>query len=64
MLAVCRDQLPRTAIHVLSNGRAFVRSEVVDAWAALHHPNLLWEFRFYPDRPCATPRCAAPGAFR
>jgi His-Xaa-Ser system radical SAM maturase HxsC len=40
MLAVCRDQLPRTAIHVLSNGRAFVRSEVVDAWAALHHPNL------------------------
>jgi His-Xaa-Ser system radical SAM maturase HxsC len=33
-------KLPDTAIHVLSNGRAFVRDEVVAAWAALRHPNL------------------------
>jgi His-Xaa-Ser system radical SAM maturase HxsC len=40
VLALCRDELPDTAIHVLSNGRAFVRDEVVAAWAALRHPNL------------------------
>jgi His-Xaa-Ser system radical SAM maturase HxsC len=41
VLADCRDELPVTAIHVLSNGRAFVRDEVVTAWAALRHPNLM-----------------------
>ena len=40
VLALCRDELPNTATHVLSNGRAFVRDEVVEAWAALRHPNL------------------------
>lgn len=40
VLALCREELPDTAIHVLSNGRAFVRDEVVAAWAALRHPNL------------------------
>jgi His-Xaa-Ser system radical SAM maturase HxsC len=39
-LAISRDELPDTAIHVLSNGRAFVQDEVVAAWAALRHPNL------------------------
>lgn len=40
MLALCRDELPNTAVHVLSNGRAFARDEVVGAWAGLCHPNL------------------------
>jgi His-Xaa-Ser system radical SAM maturase HxsC len=40
VLAICREELPDTAVHVLSNGRAFVRDEVVAAWAALRHPNL------------------------
>ena len=40
VLAVCRDELPKTAIHVLSNGRAFVQDEVVKAWAGIRHPNL------------------------
>jgi His-Xaa-Ser system radical SAM maturase HxsC len=40
VLAVCRDELPKTAIHVLSNGRAFVRDEVVAAWAGIQHPSL------------------------
>jgi len=39
-LAICRDELPSTAIHVLSNGRAFVRDEVVAAWVGVRHPNL------------------------
>jgi His-Xaa-Ser system radical SAM maturase HxsC len=40
VLALCRDELPNTPMHVLSNGRAFVRDEVVKAWAALRNPNL------------------------
>ena len=33
VLAQCRDQLPQTAIQVLTNGRAFSTSEIVDAWS-------------------------------
>jgi len=40
MLGGCRDILPRTSIHVLSNGRAFARDEVVAAWADIQHPSL------------------------
>jgi sulfatase maturation enzyme AslB (radical SAM superfamily) len=40
VLATCRDELPKTAIHVLSNGRAFVHDEVVAAWTGIRHPNL------------------------
>lgn len=36
----CRAYLPRTAVHVLSNGRAFARSDVVAPWAAVQHPAL------------------------
>jgi His-Xaa-Ser system radical SAM maturase HxsC len=41
MLDACRDILPQTAVHVLSNGRAFASTEIVDAWAAVQHPNLM-----------------------
>lgn len=41
VLAECRDQLPRTAVQVLTNGRAFSRSEIVDAWRDLNHPSLI-----------------------
>ena len=40
LLADCRTKLPNTAIHVLSNGRAFADSAVVAAWADVQHPNL------------------------
>lgn len=40
ILSDCRNLLPQTAIHVLSNGRAFASSDVVSAWAAVRHPNL------------------------
>jgi His-Xaa-Ser system radical SAM maturase HxsC len=36
----CRDVLPQTAIHVLSNGRAFADTEVVKAWSGVRHPDL------------------------
>jgi His-Xaa-Ser system radical SAM maturase HxsC len=40
VLSDCRNLLPETAIHVLSNGRAFASTEVVAAWAGVQHPNL------------------------
>ena len=40
LLAQARDTLPRTALHVLSNGRAFADPVVTEAWAALRHPNI------------------------
>lgn len=41
ILTLCRDHLPQTAIHVLSNGRAFCNSEVTEAWAAVRHHDLM-----------------------
>jgi His-Xaa-Ser system radical SAM maturase HxsC len=40
LLELTRDLLPETAIHVLTNGRAFSSPEVAKAWAAVCHPNL------------------------
>ena len=37
----CRDLLPSTAIQVLTNGRAFANSEIVDAWKDIGHPHLM-----------------------
>jgi His-Xaa-Ser system radical SAM maturase HxsC len=41
MLAQCRDQLPETALQVLTNGRAFSHSGIVDAWSGVKHPDLI-----------------------
>jgi His-Xaa-Ser system radical SAM maturase HxsC len=41
LLKQCRDQLPNTSLQVLTNGRAFARSEIVDAWKNIEHPNLM-----------------------
>jgi His-Xaa-Ser system radical SAM maturase HxsC len=41
VLAQCRDQLANTAIQVLTNGRAFADSQIVDAWSGIRHPNLI-----------------------
>jgi His-Xaa-Ser system radical SAM maturase HxsC len=41
VLADCRDQLPKTAVQVLTNGRAFAKSEIVDAWRNVNHPSLI-----------------------
>jgi His-Xaa-Ser system radical SAM maturase HxsC len=40
VLAQCRDELRETAVHVLSNGRAFAHTEIVAAWTDIDHPNL------------------------
>lgn len=41
VLARCRDLLPKTAVHVLTNGRAFARTDVAKGWADIGHPQLM-----------------------
>lgn len=41
VLAACRSELPKTAVQVLTNGRAFSKSEIVDAWRNVGHPSLI-----------------------
>jgi His-Xaa-Ser system radical SAM maturase HxsC len=41
ILAECRDRLPKTGIQVLTNGRAFAKSRIVDAWSKVNHPSLI-----------------------
>jgi His-Xaa-Ser system radical SAM maturase HxsC len=40
LLDRARDLLPDTAVHVLTNGRAFASPDVVSAWAAVGHSKL------------------------
>ncbi|WP_129273813.1 His-Xaa-Ser system radical SAM maturase HxsC [Bradyrhizobium betae] len=47
VLKECRDRLPRTAVQVLTNGRAFADSRVVDAWRDIAHPKLMAAIPLY-----------------
>jgi His-Xaa-Ser system radical SAM maturase HxsC len=38
VLTQCRDLLPNTAVHVLTNGRAFADSKIAKAYADVKHP--------------------------
>jgi His-Xaa-Ser system radical SAM maturase HxsC len=40
VLTAVRDRPPGTAVHVLTNGRAFVADEVASAWSAVAHKQL------------------------
>jgi His-Xaa-Ser system radical SAM maturase HxsC len=64
VLEQCRDQLPNTAIHVLTNGRAFADSAVVSAWANIRHPNLMAAIPIYSAVDCVHDHVVqAKGAF-
>jgi His-Xaa-Ser system radical SAM maturase HxsC len=41
VLKNCRDLLPTTSLQVLTNGRAFATSRIVDAWRDIQHPRLM-----------------------
>jgi His-Xaa-Ser system radical SAM maturase HxsC len=41
LLQECSQRLPTTAVQVLTNGRAFASSRIVDAWRDIGHPNLM-----------------------
>jgi His-Xaa-Ser system radical SAM maturase HxsC len=47
----CRTFLPRTAIHILSNGRSFARGELAKALAAAGHPDLMIGIPVYASVP-------------
>ena len=45
----CRDRLPSTALHVLTNGRGFARRDFAHALADVRHPNLTLAIPVYSD---------------
>lgn len=49
VIAACRDQLPQTAIHLLSNGRRFYYGSYARALGALAHPDLMVGVPVYSD---------------
>lgn len=49
VLRACRDRLPATPVHVLSNGRLFGKTALAGAIAALKHPQLTWGVPLYAD---------------
>lgn len=44
--------LPRTAVHLLSNGRRFADQRFVEAYAAVQHHDLMVGIPLYSDDPC------------
>jgi His-Xaa-Ser system radical SAM maturase HxsC len=51
LLRLCKSYLPRTAIHVLSNGRAFKDFEFTRKYASVEHPDLMVGIPIYSDDP-------------
>jgi len=49
LLALLRDHLPRTAVHVLTNGRRFAEPEFAAAVAEVRHPDLMMGIPLYSD---------------
>lgn len=49
VLRACRDRLPDTPIHVLSNGRLFGKTALAESVAAVQHPLLTWGIPLYAD---------------
>src|SRR3546814_14151352 len=41
VLELCREHLPDTAVHVLTNGRSFSRPDWSRSWASVEHPDLI-----------------------
>lgn len=51
VIAACREHLPRTALHILSNGRRFADPHVAASMAAVRHPGITWAVPVYADVP-------------
>lgn len=50
VLRQCRQHLPSTAIHVLTNGRRFSDRSFAAAWAEIAHPDLMAGIPVYSDQ--------------
>lgn len=51
ILAACRDRLPGTSVHVLTNGRLCSYSSLAKAIGAVQHPDLMLGVPVYSDVP-------------
>ena len=51
LLRLCKSYLPRTAIHALSNGRAFKDFQFTRKYASVEHPDLMIGIPIYSDDP-------------
>jgi His-Xaa-Ser system radical SAM maturase HxsC len=49
IVTACRDHLPSTALHILSNGRRFMFGAYADALGAIRHPDLMVGIPLYAD---------------
>ncbi len=49
VVARCRDRLPRTALHVLTNGRLFRYAGLADALGCIGHPDIMLGIPVYSD---------------
>ena len=49
VLSACKTHLPKTSIHVLSNGRSFSDASFAKAWADVDHPDLMVGIPVYSD---------------
>jgi His-Xaa-Ser system radical SAM maturase HxsC len=50
ILESCRDHLPSSAVHVLSNGRGFSDRGYAERWATVQHPDLMVGIPVYSDQ--------------
>jgi len=51
LLKICKSYLPRTALHILSNGRTFKDFEFSKKYAEVSHPDIMIGIPIYSDDP-------------
>jgi len=49
ILSLCRNYLPKTSVHVLSNGRKFSEPGFAEKYASIAHPDLMVGIPLYSD---------------
>lgn len=49
VVSACKERLPRTAVHILSNGRAFKDVDYAEALGRIRHPDLMVGVPVYSD---------------
>jgi His-Xaa-Ser system radical SAM maturase HxsC len=49
ILSLCRSYLPRTSVHVLSNGRKFSEAGFAEKYASIGHPDMMVGIPLYSD---------------
>jgi len=53
LLRICKSYLPRTALHILSNGRTFKDFDFAKKYAEVSHPDIMIGIPIYSDDPVA-----------